>query len=236
MVKKITENINKELAQYLKVGLHLGHKKNQSNPKMLRYIHKLQRDYHIIDLHQTQKALEEACEYSRKAARKKKKFLFVGTRKPIAKIIESEANRCGAFYVNYRWLGGILTNWSTIQKRIARLNFLETLEAYDILKYYQKKEAAKLKRELDKLKKYLQGVKKMSSLPDIVFLVDQRREVTAIKECNKLGIPIISIVDTNCDPDLISLPIPGNDDSVKAIKFVLNKLATNICMEQKQTD
>lgn len=233
MVKKVTKKINRKLAQFLKVGLHLGHKKNQWNPKMLRYIYKSQRDYHIIDLYQTQKCLERACDYAKKATRKNKQFLFVGTRKPIAKIIENEAKRCGAFYINYRWLGGILTNWSTIQKRISRLNFLETLEAYNIFKDYPKKEAAQLKRELDKLRKYLTGIKKMSQLPDVVFLIDQQREMTAIKECKKLGIPIISIVDTNCDPDLISIPIPGNDDSVKAIKFVLHKLVTNICFEQK---
>jgi small subunit ribosomal protein S2 len=234
MVKTITKKVNKKLAQFLKVGLHLGHKKNQWNPKMLDYIYKSHRNYHIIDLYKTQKAIKKAFNYVKKATNKNKQFLFVGTRKSISKIIEVEAKRANISYINSRWLGGTLTNWSTIQKRIARLNFLETLEKYDILKNYPKKESATLKKELEKLQKCLGGIKNMTKLPDVVFLVDQHREMTAIKECKKLGIPIISIVDTNCDPDLITLPIPGNDDSVKAVKFLLHNLVTAISLEQNK--
>lgn len=237
MAEGTRQSINQKLARFFKVGLHYGHKKKEWNPKMVPFLFysfpEVNREYHFINLYETQKYLNKACRYLRAASLKKKVILFVGTKKRLASAIQQEAMRCGAFYVNYRWLGGMLTNWKTIQKRIRRLRVLETLQAYGILNYYPKKESAKLKRELEKLNNYLAGIKNMPYLPDVVVLIDQEHELTAIKECKTLKIPIISIIDSNSNPDLVDLGIPGNDDSVKAIRYVLHRLARAIAGHQQ---
>jgi len=220
----MNNNATTELTQYLKMGFHLGHKKNQWNPKMLTYIYKVERNYHIIDLKKTQSAILKTYSFVQKASKLKKEFLFVITRKSLAKLLENEAKPNNINYINHRWLGGTLTNWTSIQTRIERLQFLENLEKYDLFKNYPKKESSKLKKELERLQMYLGGVKNMKRIPDVVVLIDQQRELTAIKECRKLNIPIISLVDTNCDPDLITYPIPGNDDSIQAVKFLIRNL------------
>nr|YP_010451122.1 ribosomal protein S2 [Vischeria punctata]AOW70898.1 ribosomal protein S2 [Vischeria sp. CAUP Q 202]UTV00903.1 ribosomal protein S2 [Vischeria punctata] len=238
MAEIIRQTINQKLARFFKVGLHYGHKKKEWNPKMVPFLFysfpEVDREHHFINLYETQKYLNKACRYLRAAAIKKKIILFVGTKRRLATTIQQEAMRCGAFYVNYRWLGGMLTNWKTIQKRIRRLKVLETLQAYGILNYYPKKESAKLKRELEKLNNYLIGIKNMPCLPDVVVLIDQEHELTAIKECKTLNIPIISIIDTNSNPDLVDLGIPGNDDSVKAIRYILQRLARAIGGSQQE--
>lgn len=234
MAEAISQTTNQKLARFFKVGLHYGHKRKEWNPKMVPFLFysfpEVDREHHFINLYETQKYLSKACQYVRAASLKQKVILFVGTKRRLATTIQQEAMRCGAFYVNYRWLGGMLTNWKTIQKRIRRLKVLETLQAYGILNYYPKKQSALLKRELSKLNHYLEGIKNMPYLPDVVVLIDQEHELTAIKECKKLKIPVISMIDTNSNPDLIDIGIPGNDDSVKAIRFILYRLAKAIAV------
>lgn len=216
------------LAQMMQAGAHFGHQARRWNPKMSPYIYTARNGVHIIDLVQTAKLMEEAYEFIRTAAEKGQKFLFVGTKRQAAGIIAQEAQRCGASYVNQRWLGGMLTNWTTIKTRVERLKELERREEAGIFELLPKKEAAVLRRELEKLRKYLNGIKAMRKIPDIVLIVDQRREYNAILECQKLGIPIISLLDTNCDPDLIDIPIPANDDAIRSIKLVVGTLANAI--------
>jgi small subunit ribosomal protein S2 len=239
MAEEISQITNQKLARFFKVGLHYGHKKKEWNPKMVPFLFysfpEVDREHHFINLYETQKYLNKACHYLRAASLKRKVILFVGTKKRLANAIQQEAMRCGAFYVNYRWLGGMLTNWKTIQKRIRRLKVLETLQAYGILNYYPKKQSALLKRELEKLNNYLAGIKNMPYLPDVVVLIDQEHELTAIKECKKLRIPIISMIDTNSNPDLVDIGIPGNDDSVKAIRYILYRLAKAIAGGSQNT-
>jgi small subunit ribosomal protein S2 len=239
MAEEISQITNQKLARFFKVGLHYGHKKKEWNPKMVPFLFysfpEVDREHHFINLYETQKYLNKACHYLRTASLKRKVILFVGTKKRLANAIQQEAMRCGAFYVNYRWLGGMLTNWKTIQKRIRRLKVLETLQAYGILNYYPKKQSALLKRELEKLNNYLAGIKNMPYLPDVVVLIDQEHELTAIKECKKLRIPIISMIDTNSNPDLVDIGIPGNDDSVKAIRYILYRLAKAIAGGSQNT-
>lgn len=235
MAEAISQITNQKLARFFKVGLHYGHKKKEWNTKMVPYLFysspEVDREHHFINLYETQKYLDKACRYLRAASLKGKVILFVGTKRRLANTIQQEAMKCGAFYVNYRWLGGMLTNWKTIKKRIRRLKVLKTLQSYGILNYYPKKESALLKRELEKLDNYLAGIKNMPYLPDVVVLIDQEHELTAIKECKKLGIPIISMIDTNSNPDLVDIGIPGNDDSVKAIRYVLSRLAKAISLK-----
>jgi small subunit ribosomal protein S2 len=216
------------LADLLESGVHFGHQTRRWNPKMDQYIFTARNGVHIIDLVQTAQLLDEAYEYTRNAAEQGKKFLFVGTKRQAAGIIAQEAFRCGASYVNQRWLGGMLTNWETIKSRAEYLKELEELEESGAINKRPKKEGAVLRRELGKLQKYLGGIKNMRRIPDIVVIVDQRREYNAIQECQKLGIPVISLLDTNCDPDLVDIPIPANDDAIRSIKLILGKLADAI--------
>jgi len=195
---------------------------------MAQYIFTERNGVHIIDLVQTAQSIEDAYDYLRSAAEAGKKFLFVGTKRQAAGIIAQEAARCGAYYVNQRWLGGMLTNWTTIKTRVERLKELEHLEESGNLDLRPKKEAAMLRRELFKLQKYLGGIKGMRKVPDIAILVDQRREYTAVQECHKLDIPIVSLLDTNCDPMAVDVPIPANDDAIRSIKLILGKLADAI--------
>jgi small subunit ribosomal protein S2 len=217
------------LAELLEAGVHFGHQARRWNPKMFPYIYAERNGIHIIDLVQTSQLLTNACEFVRKASQEGKRFLFVGTKRQAASVICQEAERCGAYYINQRWLGGILTNWFTIKTRVERLKDLEQKEESGYLDQLPKKEAASIRRELEKLRKNLNGIKNMKRLPDLVVVVDQKRESTAIQECIKLKIPVISILDTNCDPDLTDIPIPANDDAIRSIKLILGKLADSIC-------
>jgi small subunit ribosomal protein S2 len=216
------------LAQLLESGVHFGHQTRRWNPKMSPYIYTSRNGVHIIDLVQTAQLMEHAYHYIREASEKGKKFLFVGTKRQAAGIVAQEAARCGAYYVNQRWLGGMLTNWTTIKTRVERLKELERRQETGALDLLPKKEAAVLRRELEKLQKYLGGIKNMRKVPDIVLIVDQKREYNAVQECVKLGVPIVSLLDTNCDPDYVDIPIPANDDAIRSIKLIVGKLADAI--------
>lgn len=223
------------LAQLLEAGVHFGHKAYRWNPKMFPYIYTERNNIHILDLVQSAQLLKEASNYVQSAAEQKKTFLFIGTKRQASTVIAQEAKRCNSYYINHRWLGGMLTNWVTLKSRIERLKVLEQQEANEIFAMLPKKEAAIRNKELEKLRRHLDGVKNMENLPDAVIIIDQKRELTAIKECKKLGIPIISILDTNCDPDLVDIPIPGNDDAVRSIKLILKTLADNILLGQEKS-
>nr|YP_010338725.1 ribosomal protein S2 [Glaucosphaera vacuolata]UNJ18675.1 ribosomal protein S2 [Glaucosphaera vacuolata] len=216
------------LSELLEAGVHFGHQARRWNPKMFPYIFKESNGIHIIDLVQTAQLLNEACKFVRQSALFGKKFLFVGTKRQASGIIAQEAERCGAYYVNQRWLGGILTNWVTIKSRVDRLKDLEKKEANGLLDQLPKKEASMLRKELSKLRKHLNGIKNMKYPPGVVIVVDQKRETTAIQECLKLGIPTICLLDTNCNPDLVEIPIPANDDAIRSIKLIISKLADAI--------
>jgi small subunit ribosomal protein S2 len=216
------------LAELLESGVHFGHQTRRWNPRMAPYIYTARNGVHIIDLVQTAQLIEDAYEYVRRSSEQGKRFLFIGTKRQAAGIVAQEAYRCGANFVNQRWLGGMLTNWETIRNRVERLKELEALESSGAIDRRPKKEASVLRRELGKLHKYLGGIKTMRKIPDIVVVVDQRREYNAIQECQKLGIPIISLLDTNCDPDAVDTPIPANDDAIRSIKLILGKLADAI--------
>jgi small subunit ribosomal protein S2 len=195
---------------------------------MSPYIYTARNGVHIIDLVQTAQLMEEAYNYLRTGAEQGKKFLFIGTKRQAAGIVAQEATRCGSYYVNQRWLGGMLTNWTTIKTRVERLKDLERREETGALDLLPKKEASVLRREMAKLQKYLGGIKTMRKVPDVVIVVDQRREYNAVQECQKLNIPIVSLLDTNCDPDLVDIPIPANDDAIRSIKLIVGKLADAI--------
>ncbi|MEM1241141.1 MAG: 30S ribosomal protein S2, partial [Cyanobacteria bacterium P01_H01_bin.26] len=205
-----------------------GHQTRRWNPKMDQYIFTARNGVHIIDLVQTAQLLDNAYSFVRSSAERGQKFLFVGTKRQAAGIVAEEASRCGSYYINQRWLGGMLTNWTTIKTRVERLKELERMQETGALALRPKKEAAVLRRELEKLQKYLGGIKLMRRLPDVVIMVDIKREYNAVQECQKLGIPIVSLLDTNCDPDVVDIPIPGNDDAIRSIKLILGSLANAI--------
>nr|YP_009295988.1 ribosomal protein S2 [Schizymenia dubyi]AOM64923.1 ribosomal protein S2 [Schizymenia dubyi] len=216
------------LAELLEAGVHFGHQARRWNPKMFPYIYTERNGIHIIDLVQTAKLLTEAYEFVRSSSNAGKKFLFLGTKRQAAGIIAEEAKRSNSYYVNQRWLGGMLTNWITIKSRVERLKELESKEESGVIDKLPKKEASTTRKELEKLKKHLDGIKHMKKIPDLVIIVDQKRETTAIQECIKLGIPTICILDTNCNPEVIDIPIPANDDAIRSIKLVLGKMADAI--------
>ena len=216
------------LAQLLDAGVHFGHKSYRWNPKMFPYIYTERNNIHILDLVQSAQLLKEANTYVETEAAKDQTFLFVGTKRQASSLIAQEAKRCDSYYVNHRWLGGMLTNWVTLKSRIERLKTLEQQEVDQVFDLLPKKEASLRLKELEKLRKHLNGIKDMARLPDVAIIVDQKREMTAVQECRKLGIPIISILDTNCDPDLVDIPIPGNDDAVRSIKLILQSLTDSI--------
>ena len=222
------------LSQLLEAGVHFGHKAYRWNPKMFPYIYSEVNNIHILDLVQSASLLKEANTYVKSTARDGKTFLFIGTKRQASTLIAQEAKRCNSFYVNHRWLGGMLTNWSTLKERIDYLKNLEQQEADNTFDLLTKKEATLRRKELKKLRRHLDGIKSMKSIPDVAIVIDQKREMTAIKECRKLGIPVISILDTNCDPDLVDIPIPGNDDAVRSIKLILQSLTDNIISGQSQ--
>ena len=221
------------MKQLLEAGVHFGHQTRRWNPKMATYIFTERNGIYIIDLQKTVKKLEEAYFFVRDMAASGESILFVGTKKQAQDAIKEEAERCGQFYVNARWLGGMLTNFKTMRTRIARLNQLQKMQADGTFDLLPKKEVIKLQLEIAKLEKYLGGVKEMKELPGALFVVDSRKEKNAIAEARKLGIPIVAIVDTNCDPDEIDYVIPGNDDAIRAIKLISQTMA-NAVLEGKQ--
>ena len=212
----------------LEAGVHFGHLTSKWNPKMAPYIFMEQNGIHIIDLNKTSAKLEEAKHAIQNIARTGRKVMFVATKKQAKEILEENARRVNMPFVSQRWLGGMLTNWTTMKARIDRLKDLERMESSGAIAMRPKKEGAVLRRELERLQKYLGGLKGMRRLPDVVVLVDQRRETNAVLEARKLDIPLVSMLDTNCDPDLCEIPIPCNDDAVRSVQLVLGRLADAI--------
>ena len=216
------------MKQLLEAGVHFGHQTRRWNPKMAPYIFTERNGIYIIDLQKTVRKLEEAYMFVRDLSAEGKEVLFVGTKKQAQDSIREEAPRAGAHYVNARWLGGMLTNFRTIRGRIARLNQLKTMETDGTFDLLPKKEVAKLTHEIEKLEKFLGGIKEMKSLPGALFIVDPRKEKIAVSEAKKLGIPVVAIVDTNCDPDDVNYVIPGNDDAIRAVKLIASCMADAI--------
>lgn len=221
------------MKQLLEAGVHFGHQTRRWNPKMAEYIFTERNGIYIIDLQKTVKKVEEAYNFIREIAAEGGDVLFVGTKKQAQDSIKEEAQRVGMYYVNARWLGGMLTNFKTIKKRIDRLEQLGKMEENGTFDLLPKKEVSKLMAERDKLEKYLGGIKDMKKLPGALFIVDPRKEKIAIAEAKKLGIPVVAIVDTNCDPDEVDYVIPGNDDAIRAVKLIASTMA-NAVMEGKQ--
>ena len=213
------------MKQLLEAGVHFGHQTRRWNPKMSRFIFTERNGIYIIDLQKTVKKVEEAYKFVKEVAETGKPILFVGTKKQAQEAIKEEAERCGMFFVNERWLGGMLTNHQTIQTRIKKLRELEKMENEGVFDVLPKKEVIKLRAEKEKLEKYLGGIKDMPELPGAIFVVDPRKENIAIQEAHRLGIPVVGIVDTNCDPDELDYVIPGNDDAIRAVKLIVAKMA-----------
>jgi small subunit ribosomal protein S2 len=216
------------MKELLEAGVHFGHRTHRWNPKMKRYIYGGRNGIYIIDLHQTLRLFEEARKFIQDVVAAGETILFVGTKKQAQEAVESAAKSCQMYYVNQRWLGGMLTNYKTIQTRIARLRDLEKMEMDGTLEALTKKEAAKLREERDKLERYLGGIKNMPKLPGAIFIVDLKKERIALLEARRLEIPVVAIVDTNCDPDEVDYVIPGNDDAIRAIKLISGKIAEAI--------
>ncbi|NPA12400.1 MAG: 30S ribosomal protein S2 [Aquificae bacterium] len=213
------------MRELLEAGVHFGHQTRRWNPKMKPFIFTKRNGIHIIDLAKTIPLFKTAWEYVRDEVANGASVLFVGTKKQAQDIIKEQAERCGAYYINVRWPGGLLTNFSTVRKSIDKLKKLERMEAEGAFEILPKKEVVKLKKKKEKLEKILGGIKDMEKLPDIIYIVDTVREELAVREARKLGIPVVAIADTNCDPDLIDYPIPGNDDAIKAINLITTKIA-----------
>ncbi|WP_102346917.1 30S ribosomal protein S2 [Bacillus sp. Marseille-P3661] len=221
------------MKQLLEAGVHFGHQTRRWNPKMKRYIFTERNGIYIIDLQKTVKKVEEAFNAMKEIAANGGTILFVGTKKQAQDSVKEEAERCGMYYVNQRWLGGTLTNFETIQKRINRLKQIEKMREDGTFDVLPKKEVVNLNKELERLEKFLGGIKEMKAIPDCLFIIDPRKERIAVAEAHKLNIPIIGIVDTNCDPDEIDFVIPGNDDAIRAVKLLTAKMADAI-LEAKQ--
>ena len=221
------------MKQLLEAGVHFGHQTRRWNPKMAEYIFTERNGIYIIDLQKTVKKIEEAYDFIRSVAADGGEILFVGTKKQAQETIKEEAIRVGMHYVDARWLGGMLTNFKTIKKRIERLNQLNKMEEDGTFDLLPKKEVAKLKLEIEKLDKYLGGIKDMKKLPGAMFVVDPRKEKIAVAEAKKLGIPVVAIVDTNCDPEEVDYVIPGNDDAIRAVKLIASTMA-NAIIEGRQ--
>lgn len=221
------------MKQLLEAGVHFGHQTRRWNPKMKRFIFTERNGIYIIDLQKTVKEVEKAYYFVRDVAMDNKTVLFVGTKKQAQESIEAEAKRCGMYYVSNRWLGGMLTNFKTIKSRVARLNKIEEMEQNGDMELLPKKEVIQLMHEKEKLLKNLGGIREMKDLPGALFVVDPRKEHIAIAEARNLGIPVVAIVDTNCDPDEVDYPIPGNDDAIRAVKLITSKMADAV-LEGKQ--
>ncbi len=221
------------MKQLLEAGVHFGHQTRKWNPKMSKYIFNSRNDIHIINLEDTVVLIDKAYDYIKSMASEGKTILFVGTKKQAQKAIEDEAKRCGMYYINSRWLGGTLTNFKTIRSRVERLNKLETMEKVGEFNLLPKKEVIKLKAERDKLEKNLGGIKEMTKLPDVLFVVDTKKEHIAVQEAKSLGIPVVALLDTNCDPEPIDYVIPGNDDAIRAVSLIAGAMA-NAVIEAKE--
>ena len=221
------------MKQLLEAGVHFGHQTRRWNPKMKRYIFTERNGIYIIDLQKTVKKVEEAYNFIKQVSEDGGKVLFVGTKKQAQDSVKAEAERAGQFYVNQRWLGGILTNYKTISKRIKRISEIEKMEEDGLFEVLPKKEVVELKKEYDRLIKFLGGIRDMKSMPQALFVVDPRKERNAIAEARKLHIPIVGIVDTNCDPDEIDYVIPANDDAIRAVKLLTGKMADAILEGQQ---
>jgi len=213
------------MKQLLEAGVHFGHQTRRWNPKMAPFIFTERNGIYIIDLQKTVKKVEECYNFVRDVAAEGKSILFVGTKKQAQDAVKEEALRCDMYFVNERWLGGMLTNFQTIQRRINRLRELESMEAKGLFEVLSKKEVLSLRHEMERLDKFLGGIKSMNKLPGALFIIDPRKERIAVLEARKLGIPIVAIVDTNCDPDEIDYIIPGNDDAIRAVKLLTAKMA-----------
>ena len=221
------------MKQLLEAGVHFGHQTRRWNPKMAEYIYTERNGIYIINLQKTVKKIVEAYDFIKEVAANGDDILFVGTKKQAQDSIKEEAERVGMYFVNARWLGGMLTNFKTIKKRIERLNQLRKMEEDGTFDLLPKKEVSKLKLEIEKLDKYLGGIKDMKKLPGAMFVVDPRKEKIAVAEAHKLGIPVVAIVDTNCDPDEVDYVIPGNDDAIRAVKLIASTMA-NAIIEGRQ--
>ena len=221
---------NLTLTEFLEAGVHFGHQSKRWNPKAFPYIFSERNGIHIIDLVQTTQLLKYAYKYLYNESKNGGEFLFIGTKAQAAKVVAQEAQKCSSHYVNQRWLGGLLTNWETLQKRVSRLNSLEEMQQTNGFSNLPKKEAAVLVKELNLLRKNLEGIKNMKGLPSAIIVVDQKREKGAVIEARKLGIPVVSLLDTNCNPDLIDVLIPANDDAVSSIQLILSRLSDAISL------
>ena len=221
------------MKQLLEAGVHFGHQTRRWDPRMAEYIFQARNGIHIIDLQKTSKKLDEAYAFIKEQAEEGKTILFVGTKKQAQECVKEAAEKSGMFYVNERWLGGTLTNFKTIRKRIERLTELEKMQEDGTFEVLPKKEVILLKKEMDKLEKNLGGIKEMTQIPDVLFVVDPKKEHIAVQEARKLNIPIVGLVDTNCNPNDVDYVIPGNDDAIRAVKLVTDVLA-NAVIEGKQ--
>ena len=221
------------MKQLLEAGVHFGHQTRRWDPKMAEYIFQARNGIHIIDLQKTSKKLDEAYSFVKEQAEEGKTVLFVGTKKQAQECMKEAALKCGMFYVDQRWLGGMLTNFGTIQKRIQRLKDLEKMSEDGTFEILPKKEVILLKKEMEKLERNLGGIKDMNELPGVIFLVDPKKEKIAILEAKKLGIPVVGLVDTNCNPEELDYPIPGNDDAIRAVKLIADVMS-NAVIEGKQ--
>ena len=228
-------NMTEELIkQLLEAGVHFGHQAKRWNPKMKRYIFGERSGIYIIDLEKTVEALNKARDFLVQLASKGQTILFVGTKKQAQDIIKQEAVRCKMFYVNRRWLGGLMTNFQTIKKSIQHLKDIENMEKDGLFNSLSKKEVAQLTKEKERLERNLSGIKEIVNLPGVLFVVDSKQEETAVREARKLSMPIVGLIDTNCDPDLIDFPIPGNDDAMKSIRLITSLIADSIIEGRKQ--
>ncbi len=221
------------MKQLLEAGVHFGHQTRRWDPKMAEYIFQARNGIHIIDLQKTSKKLDEAYAFLKEQVEEGKTVLFVGTKKQAQECMKEAALKCGMYYVDQRWLGGMLTNFGTIQKRIQRLKDLEAMEQDGTFEVLPKKEVILLKKEMEKLERNLGGIKEMDKLPGVIFLVDPKKEKIAILEAKKLDIPVIGLVDTNCNPEELDYPIPGNDDAIRAVKLIADVMS-NAVIEGKQ--
>jgi len=221
------------MKQLLEAGVHFGHQTRRWDPKMAEYIFQARNGIHIIDLQKTSKKIDEAYEFLRSQAEEGKTVLFVGTKKQAQECIKEAAEKCGMYYVDQRWLGGMLTNFGTIQTRIKRLKDLEAMQEDGTFDVLPKKEVINLKKEMEKLEANLGGIKEMTEIPGVMFIVDPKKEYNAIKEAQKLNIPVVGIVDTNCNPEVLDYAIPGNDDAIRAVKLITDVMA-NAVIEGKQ--
>ena len=221
------------MKQLLEAGVHFGHQTRRWDPKMAEYIFQARNGIHIIDLQKTSKKLDEAYAFVKEQAEEGKTILFVGTKKQAQECVKEAAEKCGMYYINQRWLGGTLTNFGTIRKRIERLKELETMQEDGTFDVLPKKEVIILKKEMNKLEKNLGGIKEMDKIPQMLFIVDPKKERIAILEAKKLGIPVVGLVDTNCNPEEVDYAIPGNDDAIRAVKLITDVMA-NAVIEGRQ--